>query len=590
MSSGKLDIQAFPPSCMSWTKIKDTVLQNPVKNSSLFKSTVYPPAQCSSQGLVLFQDSFTTFSGNWTGREGGYVYHNPVNGTITIANRKLSWQGPHIDLTRLMSASCLVPNQDYLLTARIRIDKADGTSNGSPTPCAINGTYCPKLTNRIGRLPSGDWYRGKYTLPWRYAGNYGQFIDVTGAVQWTTDEVDPINNAYWTLYIEGPEPDAMITLDSFSIALPDPSSYLNPIDVCRELLPNGNAEGNGFNPYPFSSLSTDEMIRVMNENGNNYFRLEKRKSFSSTMTYNVETRCLDLGVTYFASGKIRIQSDFPQAYSILLSIQKADGSRTDRTIVQCPPQNRFDGWVTCSGEFTVDTDLSRALSASWRLYLNNTRDGIYTVDYDDLSIRFLRGYVDKIVVDRVDTSCWGAGSDIHVTSSSFYNGDGTPMIPNSYNGKILQVSNLGNESQLLQISPAPTLPILSQSDSSLYAAEVALLSRNVIIEGYKNEASGKGGYLQVLHTPNITQTVQGVQFMNMGRLGEYDHFVSSSNHAWIFQFVVICSLNILFILSTGDSNSLLRINHGHIYCKERHTWIEPSWNRYRRVLVCVDLR
>jgi len=526
---GKLDVQAFPTSCKSWTKIKDTVLQRPpIKNASLFKSTVYSPASCSMNpgSLVLIEDSFATYSANWTGREGGYVFHNPINGTITIANRKLTWQGPHIDLTRLVSSSCVIPNQDYLLTARVRIDKADGSSNGSPTPCAVNGTFCPKLTNRIGRLPSGDWYRGKYTLLSKYAGSYGQFVDFTGTIQWTADEVDPNNNAYWTLYIEGPEPGAMITMDSFSLALPSPASYLNSSDVCQELLPNGNAEGNGFSPYPYYPSRSDEMIRVVNENGNNFFRLTNRKYYYSSMTYNIETRCLDLGVTYFASAKIRIQSDFPQAYNIHLKMQKADGSWIDRTIVQCPAQSRFNGWVTCSGEFTVDTDLSQALSASWRLHLTNTRDGIYSIDYDDLSIRFLRGYVDKIVVDSVDTSCWGAGSDVHVTSSTFYNGDGTPIVPNGYMGKVIQVTDAGYGSQFLHISPPPTLPILSDVNSSLYAAEIALLSRNVIVEGFMDEATGKGGYFQVLHTPNVTQTIQGVRFVNMGRSGEYDRFVS----------------------------------------------------------------
>jgi hypothetical protein len=176
----------------------------------------------------------------------------------------------------------------------------------------------------------------------------------------------------------------------------------------------------------------------------------------------------------------------------------------------------------------VDTDLSRALSAEWRLYLTNTRDGhLYTIDYDDLSIRFVRGYVDKLLVDSVDASCWGPGSDVHVTTSTFYNGDGAPIRPNGYKGNIIAVSDAGDGSNALQISPAPTLPIVSQSDSTLYAAEVALLSRNVIIEGSNNEANGKGGYLQVLHTPNVSQTIQGVQFKNMGRLAEVDHFVSS---------------------------------------------------------------
>jgi len=524
MAGGKLDIQAFPPTCKSWTKVKDTVLQKPLKNSSLFASTVYPPAQCSLNGsLVFFNDSFSTFSGNWTGREGGYVFHNQIDGTLTVANRKFNWQGPHIDLTRLMSSSCLIPDQDYLLTARIRLDKADGTGNGTPTPCSVNNTFCPQLSNRIGKASGGDWWRGKYGLLWKYSGNFGEFVDFSGTIRWSADEVDPNSNAYWTLYIEGPRAGVMVTLDYFTISLPDPSSYLNPSDVCQELLPNGNAEGNGLNPYPFWSLRGDEKVKVMNENSNNFFRLENRLSHWSTITYNIETRCLDIGVTYFASAKIRIQSDFPQSYYILLTIKRADGSWTDRTIVNCPSQSRFDGWVTCSGEFMVDTDLSRALSASWRLYLTNTRDGIYTVDYDDLSIRFARGYVDKLIVDSNDASCWGVGSDLHVTSSTFFNDDGQ-IRPNGYKGKIVQLANTGSGTQLIQISPAPTLPILSLLENSLYAAEVALLSRNVIIEGFNNEVYGKGAYVQILHTPDISQTIQGVQFLNMGRISEYDHF------------------------------------------------------------------
>ena len=55
---------------------------------------------------------------------------------------------------------------------------------------------------------------------------------------------------------------------------------------------------------------------------------------------------------------------------------------------------------------------------------------------------------------------------------------------------------------------------------------MALLSQNVVIKGSNNEANGKGGYRQVLHTPNISQTIQGGQFISMGRLGEFDHFVS----------------------------------------------------------------
>jgi len=500
VAGGKLDIQAMSPTCKSWTKIKNTVLQKPVKNASLFKSMVYPPAQCSNQGLTLFQNSSAMFSWNVTGVGVGY------------------------NLTALLLSSCVIPSQDYVLSARLRIDKADGTSNGSLTLCAINGTSCPRLRTRIGQLPSGETSSSLYTMPSRYAGSYGQATDFTAKLQWTVSQVNSTMIKYWTLYFDQLESGSILTVYNFSVSLPDSSSYLNPNDVCRELLPNGNAEGNGLNPYPFNANVATESVLVVNENGNNFFRLTNRNSYSSTISQNVETRCMDLGVTYLASARIRIQSDFPQDYYIFLYLKWPDGIPTERKLLQCPPQSRSNGWVTCSGEFIVDTELSQAVSAVWRLSLSNRRDGIYTVDYDDLSIRFVRGYVDKLAVDSVDASCWGAGSDVHVTSSTFYNGDGTPIRPNGYRGKIIQVTDSGNGTQYLQINPAPTLPILSQSDSLLYAAEVLLLSRNVIIEGSNNEMNGKGGYLQVLHTPNISQTIQGVQFINMGRVGEFDRF------------------------------------------------------------------
>ena len=503
VAGGKVDIQAFPSTCMSWTKIKDTVLQKPVKNSSLFKSMVYPPSTCTNPNVTLFQNNSASFASNVTGVSVGY------------------------NLTSLILSSCVISNQDYLVNARIRIDKADGTSNGSPTLCLVNGTsFCPRLRTRIGLLPSGESTSSLFTMVSRYAGNYGQVVDFTATIRWTASQVNVTTIKYWMLYFDQLESASILTVYNLTLSLPDSSSYLNPNDVCQELLPNGNAEGNGINPYPFYSSRSSEMGRVVNENGNNFFRLANRNIYSSTINANVDTRCFDLGVTYFATAKIRIQSDFPQSYYILLTVQASEGNSFDRVILQCPSQSRSNGWVTCSGEFTIDFALSRAVSAVWKLYLSNQRDGyLYTMEYDDLSIRYVRGYVDKVLVDSVDTSCWGAGSDLHITSSTFYN-DGTPLIPNGYKGKITQVIEGGNGDQFLQINPAPTIPILSQSDSSLYAAEVALLTRNVVIEGSNNEGNGKGGYVQVLHTPNISQTIQGVQFVNMGRLSEFDHFVS----------------------------------------------------------------
>ena len=78
----------------------------------------------------------------------------------------------------------------------------------------------------------------------------------------------------------------------------------------------------------------------------------------------------------------------------------------------------------------------------------------------------------------------------------------------------------------LQLNEAATLPMISKAENNEYAVEIALLSRNVIIEG-KDDEDEKGGYMQVLHTPGIVQSIQGVEFANMGRMGEADRFVSN---------------------------------------------------------------
>lgn len=47
--------------------------------------------------------------------------------------------------------------------------------------------------------------------------------------------------------------------------------------------------------------------------------------------------------------------------------------------------------------------------------------------------------------------------------------------------------------------------------------EVALLSRNIKIEGKAGDSAREGGYLQVFHTPGVAQTIEGVEFTNMGQ-------------------------------------------------------------------------
>lgn len=78
---------------------------------------------------------------------------------------------------------------------------------------------------------------------------------------------------------------------------------------------------------------------------------------------------------------------------------------------------------------------------------------------------------------------------------------------------------------VLQLSQAPTLPLVTQQESQKQATRVALVSRNVKIGGDVDEwDANRGAYLQVLHTINQDQYLSGVEFKYMGRFGQNDRY------------------------------------------------------------------
>jgi hypothetical protein len=247
--------------------------------------------------------------------------------------------------------------------------------------------------------------------------------------------------------------------------------------------------------------------------------------------YQLDTNFLIRGVTYTFSSKFlhHLSEGFvggSEPYYWYINFKRAsDNIWVDQYIVNCDAQSVDDNCVSCSSEFTIDEDLSETSEAYLLMGLNNNRDGHkYDLDFDDISIRYHKGYVSQLVVDSGNASCWGDGADVHVTSATYYswamekgNGLLSPI-------KSLTENNDGTAN--LQLNVAPTLPIISEEDNKDYAVEIVLISRNIQVDGDDDEYQ-KGGYMQVLHMPDISQTIQGVKFGNiMGRKSEVDRFVS----------------------------------------------------------------
>lgn len=147
-----------------------------------------------------------------------------------------------MDATSIDPISCLIPDMEYLFSARIKIDKPDGSDVGLPTQCknSTDSSYCLHLGTKVGTSNS-HIHRTKDRLYNYRAPNYGEWYDWTARVSWEEDELSP-ENPYFVFYIYNVEEGSHISLDSFEISAPSEASYPDPNDLCGELIINGDAE------------------------------------------------------------------------------------------------------------------------------------------------------------------------------------------------------------------------------------------------------------------------------------------------------------------------------------------------------------
>ena len=121
-----------------------------------------------------------------------------------------------------------------------------------------------------------------------------------------------------------------------------------------------------------------------------------------------------------------------------------------------------------------------------------------------------------ITVDGARSSRWAAGADIAITSSTLDWQDSQTATIDS-----VQPADpaAGNGGTTLKLSSS-IADVLSEKETPGMGVEVALLTRNIKIEGEYIEGVSTefdGGYLQIFHTPGVTQTIEGVEFIHMGQ-------------------------------------------------------------------------
>lgn len=151
---------------------------------------------------------------------------------------------------------------------------------------------------------------------------------------------------------------------------------------------------------------------------------------------------------------------------------------------------------------TSSTLSDGASYTTWSPILSKTADGTFALRDDETGI----------------SSRWGPMSEIHITSSTLSSLDGHDAVLST-----ISPNADGITASITLQTPVDTTttPITSEEESPGRGAEVTLLSRNIVIEGEflstDTYPAQSGGYLQILHTPGISQIIEGVDFQNMGQ-------------------------------------------------------------------------
>mmetsp|Transcript_31842 Transcript_31842/g.73214 ORF Transcript_31842/g.73214 Transcript_31842/m.73214 type:complete len:547 (+) Transcript_31842:134-1774(+) len=267
---GKLDIRApLPGACKHMTPVLDKVYKDPYHDSDDFFLYEEFPEECpSDHPLVLINETFSDGIGLCSGTKGTVADYDAQAGALVVSNRNFLHQGPFLDYTPLDPWKCLLPNTDYLFFARIKLDKDDGSENGAPTSCSLNGSYCPRLISDIGLVDDNNqlkhYYREKKRINQGNARNYGEWFDFTGTITFPKEEL-AYRGAWFALLIDEVQANVTVSLDHLSLSLPGASSYPNPESPCKDLIFNGDAEGNGYNPYPFRLADNRQSLTVESE-------------------------------------------------------------------------------------------------------------------------------------------------------------------------------------------------------------------------------------------------------------------------------------------------------------------------------------
>jgi hypothetical protein len=356
----------------------------------------------------------------------------------------------------------------------------------------------------------------------------------------TTDDSSTINGSYPTLLFSGPEQGIDISIDDVILSRVTPDYFPDPQKICSNMAyMNGDAERSLVFAYPVETTNIKgSMLTIREEataNGtvNRYFHLTGRKrDFSSPLIY-LEPKCLAKYGMYRFSARLRILNgnQYTKARMVMKVWSKDETAYPPfevRPVAFCKNQTESDGWVKCAAMTEFGDKEVNAAKLEFYIIVgtNQTKPGLnetWDVDYDDISISLVKGPAEALVVHESVQNCWGPGSEIAVTSNTFnYADEVTEVIANV-------TTDGAPPGHVLMFLRNPIRSHTTLVDTPWYASEVVLLSRNTKFASDLDDIANPehGGHLIIMHTPNRTQILEGVEITKFGQLGNLGRYVSS---------------------------------------------------------------
>eukprot|EP00934_Nitzschia_sp_Nitz4_P003894 Nitzschia sp. Nitz4//scaffold237_size30108//23491//29702//NITZ4_007996-RA/size30108-augustus-gene-0.41-mRNA-1//-1//CDS//3329543518//3884//frame0 len=480
VAGGKLNIHGIPEDMPTWVPLVDIVTSPGLGSGACSGFNIVSNG---STGNAMNEKIFSPTLGASMASEGEIV---------RIQGRTSSYHGIQIDLTSYIS--CISATDTYVVSLEVR--PLRGGFNDSLTECSTTAENCFSIhaesmdaqyttqSAKLYEIPPSPFYYGSWARVEEYLSFDASLVNDS--------------NVFLALRLGGVEPEANFEIRDFSLSLaPEDACSRNS---CSDLIPcNGDASlGIAFSPFHQRGGAE---VGIHIEDGNPFWQIKRDdgESADDGFGWKISRSCLEEHAIFEFKMRVRVHSAVPIETAVYLQAALDATVNTQRVVV-CP--SSAGEWVSCIGYFEVPSDLLIGNQEFISGFLVTEGTSTTSYDVDDLSFKFVRmdGPVSKLVVSNRVEGKWGVGASILVTSHT--------LQWSEQNVRTIVSIESVNET-LVSLGLNESIPVPATGLSSDFPVEVALLSRNVEFVG--------GSTLAVYHTPDVDQSIVGVDFVSFGR-------------------------------------------------------------------------